>query len=142
MKYNLEIEISLPREKVFELFTSTENIYKWQPSLQSFDHISGNAGEVGAKSKMVHKMGKRTIEMVQTITENNFPHEFSAIYEAKGVWNEVKNYFIEKDNKTIWKTEHEFKCKGFVKVLSILSPKMFRKQSYKYMKDLKKYAEE
>ena len=27
---------------------------------------------------------------METITVKNFPDEFSAIYEAKGVWNEVK----------------------------------------------------
>ena len=66
MKYTLEIIINLPRKRVLELFNSTENLYKWQPGLVSFDHISGTAGEVGAKSKMLHKMGSREIEMIET----------------------------------------------------------------------------
>ena len=68
MKYNVEITINLPRTKVIELFDSTENLYKWQPGLMSFDHLSGTPGEVGAKSKLLYKMGCREIEMIETIT--------------------------------------------------------------------------
>lgn len=100
MKYTVEVDIQIPREKVIELFDSTENMYKWQPGLVSFEHESGTVGEVGAKSRLLYKMGKREIEMLETITVKNFPDEFSGTYEAKGVWNEVKNFFHEVDTDT------------------------------------------
>ena len=53
MKYTVEIEIDLPRERVIELFDSTENCFKWQKGLLSFDHLSGEPGQPGAKSKLV-----------------------------------------------------------------------------------------
>ena len=93
MKFSVEIIINLPRARVIELFDSTENLYKWQPGLVSLENESGMAGEVGAKSRLEYKMGKREIQMVETITVSNFPDEFSGIYEAKGVWNEVKKNF-------------------------------------------------
>ena len=42
--FTVEIDIDLPREKVLEQFDSTENLFKWQNGLQSFDHVSGEPG--------------------------------------------------------------------------------------------------
>ena len=97
MKYSNQVIINLPIKQVIELFDSEENLFKWQPELLSFEHLSGEKGEVGAKSRMKYKMGKREIDMVETITIKNFPKEFSGTYEAKGVWNEMRNYFEEID---------------------------------------------
>ena len=108
----------------------------------SFDHISGTAGEVGAKSKLLYKMGKREIEMVETITVKNLPDEFSGTYEAKGVWNEVKNYFHEIDeNTTKWVSENEFKCSGFMKIIAWLMPGNFKKETKKYLIYFKEFTE-
>ena len=52
MKYSNEVIINLPIKEVIELFDSEENLFKWQPELLSFEHLSGEKGEVGAKSKM------------------------------------------------------------------------------------------
>ena len=142
MKFTVEITINLSRDRVITLFDSTENLYKWQPGLISFEHESGTAGEVGAKSRLEYKMGKREVKMVETITVRNFPDEFSAIYEAKGVWNEVKNYFHEVDeNTTKWVGENEFRCNGFMKLFALLLPGSFKKETMKYLKYFKEFAE-
>lgn len=44
MKYELEITINLPRERVIELFDNPDNLKKWQEGLQSFSHRSGTPG--------------------------------------------------------------------------------------------------
>src|SRR5688572_20621412 len=68
MHYRLELEINAPRERVVELFLDPDNLQKWQPDLVSFEQIgSGAPREVGAKSKQVHRMGKREFEMIETI---------------------------------------------------------------------------
>ena len=143
MKYELEIEINLPRAKVIELFDSTENLKEWQPGLESFEHVSGTPGEVGAVSHLVFQMGKRRIEMTETITAKNLPNEFSGTYEAKGMWNLVENFFIEKDeNTTIYKTINTFDCKTLMlKIMAFIMPSAFKKQSYKYMEYFKEFAE-
>ena len=142
MKYSEEIIINLPRKRVLELFDSTENLYNWQPGLISFDHISGTAGEVGTKSKLHYKMGSREIEMIETITVKNLPDEFSGTYEAKGVWNEVKNFFHEVDeNTTKWVSENEFQCSGFMKIFAWLMPGNFKKETKKYLTLFKEFAE-
>ena len=143
MKYTLEIDIDLPREKVIELFDNTDNMFKWMEGLVGFEHLSGEAGQEGAQSRLKYKMGKREIEMIETITKRNLPDEFTGTYEAKGVWNEVANRFVEvSPEKTKWITDHEFRFTGFMKVIGFLMPGSFKKQSYKYLELFKKFAEE
>lgn len=143
MQYDLEITINLPRERVIELFDSVENLKEWQVGLQSFTHKSGTPGQEGAQSDIVYQMGKRRIEMVETITKHNLPDEFSGTYEAPGMWNLVENFFIaQDDNTTLWRTRNTFKCQTFMlKVMAFLMPGAFKKQSFKYMSDFKTFAE-
>lgn len=142
MKYSITTTIDLPRHKVIELFDNPDNLPKWQPELQSFDHFSGEPGKPGAKSKLKYKMGKREVEMIETITVRNLPEEFSGTYEAKGVLNIQKNYFKEVgENQTEWISETEFKLSGFMKVMAWFMPGAFKKQSQKYLDQFKAFAE-
>jgi carbon monoxide dehydrogenase subunit G len=142
MKYTLDIEINLPREKVIELFDNPDNHKHWQPGLISYEHLSGNAGQPGAKTRLIYKMGKREVEMIETVTVRNLPEEFSGTYEAKGVWNSMKNTFTETENgTTIYTAETEFKMKGFMKLMAAIMPGAFKKQTFKYMKLFKEFAE-
>lgn len=142
MKYTVETEINLPITRVVELFDDPENLKHWQPGLISFEPISGTPGQTGAKSKLKYKMGKREIEMIETITVRNLPQEFSGTYEAKGVFNIVKNYFRPvSDNKTKYINETEFQFSGFMKLIGFLMPGAFRKESEKYLRQFKEFAE-
>jgi hypothetical protein len=143
MNYSISIDLDLPRERVIELFDSTDNLYKWQRGLQSFEPLEGEPGQPGAKSKMVFQMGKRRIEMVETITKRELPDAFEGTYDAEGVHNVVKNRFVELGaDQTRWESEQEFQFKGFMKVIGFLMPGAFKKQSMVYAKDFKAFAED
>lgn len=142
MKYTVEIEINKPIDTVIELFDNPDNMGKWMEGLQSFEHLSGTPGEPGAKSRLKFKMGKREIEMIETVTVRNLPDEFSGTYEAAGVFNIVKNKFEKiSENKTKYFTENEFQFKGFMKIMAWIMPGAFKKQSMKYLKSFKQFAE-
>lgn len=142
MEYTTKIEINLPVSKVVELFDNPENMSKWQPELINFEHQIGEPGKSGAKSLLNYKMGKRKVEMIETITLNNLPDEFSATYEAKGVFNEISNRFSNIDeNKTKWISHNTFKFSGFMIIMGALMPGVFKKQSMKYMEQFKEFAE-
>lgn len=142
MKYTCEILIDLPREKVIELFDNPDNLGKWQPELQSFEHISGEPGEVGAKSRLLYKMGKRNVEMIETIHVRDLPDQFDGSYEANGVYNIVKNRFeVVDENTTRWITEQEFQFRGMMKLMAWLMPGAFKKQSMLYLRRFKEFAE-
>jgi carbon monoxide dehydrogenase subunit G len=142
MKYKVEVEINQPVNKVVELFDNPDNLKKWMEGLQSFETISGTPGQEGAKSKLHFKMGKREVDMIETITKRNLPKEFTGTYEAKGVFNIVKNSFIPTDeNNTKYISEQEFQFKGFMKLMGAVMPGAFKKQTLKYMNAFKEFAE-
>ncbi len=142
MKYRLEITVNLPRKRVVELFDNPDNLKEWQPGLKSFEPLSDNLYEEGAKTKLLYQMGKKEVAMIETIVLYNPPDRFSAIYEAKNVWNRCDNWFLEKDETTTqWLFESDFRCKGFVWALTLLCPWMFKKQSLDYMNQFKTFAE-
>ena len=142
MKYQNEVEIDLPIERVIELFDNPENLQYWQPGLQSFEHISGTPGQPGAKSRLKYLMGNRKIEMIETILKRNLPDEFSGTYEAKGVYNIVSNRFIPLGAyKTKIVAHNEFQLSGFMKLIGWLMPGTFKKQTQKYLEDFKAFAE-
>ena len=110
--------------------------------LISFENISGTPGQVGTKSRLKFKTGKREMEMIETITVRNLPHEFSGTYEAKGVYNIVKNKFVAlPNNKTLLTNEQEFQFSGFMKIIAFIMQGAFKKQSLKYMTAFKTFAE-
>ena len=43
--------------------------------------------------------------------------------------------------KTKWITENEFKFSGFIKIMGMLMPGAFKKESKKYLKQFKEFAE-
>lgn len=143
MTYSNEIEINLPRERVIALFDNPDNLKKWMPGLVSFEPVSGTPGQPGAVSKLKFQMGKRMMEMTETITVRNLPEEFSGTYEMKNVHNEVKNKFIETaPDRTKYITESTFNFSGIMKVFGFLMKGTFIKTSQGYLERFKKFAEE
>ena len=143
MKYTCEIKINKPLDKVIELFDNPDNMLKWMLDLQSFEHISGDPGQAGAKSKLRFKTGKREFEMTETVTVRNLPEEFSGTYEAPGGTNTVRNRFIAVNGKTTkWVSENEFHMTSFMmKLMAFFMPGAFKKQSMKYLQAFKEFAE-
>ena len=92
MKYEGKLTIGLPRQRVIDLFDDPDNLPKWQSGLQSFEHLSGEAGQPDAKYQFVYIENGSRIEMVETITQRNFSDEFSATYETKGVNNWIGTF--------------------------------------------------
>lgn len=143
MKYTITITINLPRTRVIELFDNEENLKEWQPGLVKTEHISGEPGKEGAQMRMWFKMGKREVEMLETIKLNQLPERIDTTYDANGVYNLQENYFIKlDDNTTQWKSVCEFKFSSFaMKVMGWLMPGAFKKQSRKFMDLFKEFAE-
>ncbi|MGM0635442.1 MAG: SRPBCC family protein [Bacteroidota bacterium] len=143
MKFKQEVIINQPIAKVIELFDDPDKMGDWMEGLQGFERISGTSGQQGAKSKLKFKMGKREIEMIETITTRNLPDEFSAMYEAKGVVNYISNQFVPiSEMQTQYVAINEFQFKGIMKLVAFLMPGAFKKQSLKYMNDFKNFAEQ
>ena len=142
MRYETEVLINLPRERVIELFDSFENLKKWQEGLISFEHISGEPGQPGAKTRLLYDMGRRRMEMIETIIERNLPEEFSGTYDASGVHNIVRNYFYDEGEQTRWALDSEFQFRSFMRIMSLFIPNSkFHEQTRSSMEAFKRFAE-
>ena len=143
MHYTNETTIHAPLDKVVALFDNPDNLEKWQPGFQGMEHISGTPGEPGAQSRLVYQMGKRRIEMIETLLENNLPESFKAAYDAKGVHNIVQVQFVPIDSTTTrYLSENTFEMKNLsMKIFGWLMPGAFKKQSQQYLDLFKAFAE-
>ncbi len=143
MLYTTEIIVKVPLDVFVKKMNNIDNLKHWQKGLQSTEHISGNPGDLGSKIKLNYKFDKRKMEIIETITKSDFPNEFHATYTTKGMNNVQKNYFSEtSDGHTKWTSVNEFTPLSFsMRVMLFLMPSAFKKQSIKYMRDFKNFAE-
>lgn len=142
MKYTNEIVVDLSRDEFIQKMDDPENMKHWQRGLLGYEPLSQNPGQEGSRMCLSYKMGKREMEMVETIIKRNLPEEMHTTYDIKGVHNIQKNYFREENGKTRWISESEFQFSGLgMKLMGFLMPGTFKKQSLKYMEDFKTFAE-
>ena len=142
MKFRTSITVDLPRERMIQLFDNAATMKEWQPTLVSFEPISGTPGQPGSKSRLTYRNGKRAFELIETVTKRDLPREFTGTYEGKGVWNEVRNTFEEAGpSQTLWHSDCEFRMTGFLKVMAFLMPGAFKKESFKIQERFKVWAE-
>ena len=142
MKYTNEVIIKAPREKVVALFDNPDNMKEWQAGFLSMELMEGQAGEIGAKHKLRYKMGKREIQMVETVTKRDLPNTFSVTYATPKVLNVIDSHFEDLGNGTTkYLTDNEFQLSGSMKIFGWIMPGAFKKQTQKYMDDFRDFVE-
>ncbi len=142
MRYICEVTINRTRDEVLDLFDDTNNLYKWQKTLKKVEIIEGNKYENGLRSRFTYDNKGKDMVMIEIVEKFDYPDQMIAIYEAPNVWNRCVNDLIEKGNKTIWRIDSEFKCKGFMRVVTLIGKKMFINQTMKDLNNFKRFAEE
>lgn len=144
MRYQIEMDIAAPRERVLALFLDPDNLPKWQPSLMRYERVGdGEAGAVGTQSNQLHRMGGRELEMLETITVSRYPDAFAATYEAGDVWNLIENQFVDTgDGRTAWTLTSDFRSTSLMmKLMMFFCPGMFKKQTHQFMTYFKDFVE-
>lgn len=142
MRYTTEILINLPRSRVIELFDSSENLSRWQPGLLSLTHLEGTPGAVGARSELVYEGRKGDLVMTETIRKKQLPEQFHMSYKSRGVYNEVENWFTEKEpGLTLWRTENYFRFGGVMMLMVPFMKKAFIHNTMLNMDRFKIFAE-
>lgn len=142
MKYSTEIVVDVPREEFIKKMDDPDNMKHWQQGLIGYEQLSANPGQEGSRMSLSYEMGKRKMDLVETIIKKNLPEEMHMTYDTKGVHNIQKNHFREEDGSTRWISETEFQFSGLgMKLMGLLMPGAFKKQSLKYMQDFKAFAE-
>jgi hypothetical protein len=154
MRYTVSIEIALPRERVAQMLASPEHLPKWLHGLVLHEPLSGVHGQVGTTSRVVMRTGRQQIEFTETITRrepvdlHGIPSETIVHFEreivGKGVWSAARDRLIEAGPETtLWESESEYRFSGLLmRLVGLLMPAAFRKQSQQHMQDFKTFAEQ
>ena len=141
--YTVSVDIDLPRDRVIELFDDPDNLFKWQPGLKSFEHLSGEPGRPGAKSKLVYQQGPKRFELIETILTRNLPDEFHGSYEWPGGENTLHNRFKELGPlRTRWESTCTYRFERLsMKLMGLLFAKKFRAQNQAWLQNFKEFCE-
>jgi len=154
MKYTVSIEIALPREKVVQLLADPAQMPKWLRGLVLHEPLSGEHGQVGTKSRVVMQTGQRKFEGTETITrlepadlgeiQNASVVHFDREIVGEGMWSAARERLTEAGPETtLWESENEYRFSGFLmKLVGLVMPGAFRKQSLQHMQDFKAFAEQ
>ncbi|WP_272023291.1 SRPBCC family protein [Olleya namhaensis] len=143
MKYTTQIIINKPLYECLDLLEDHNSKKHWQDGFESFEHVSGDLGKVGSKMRLNYVFGKRKISLTQTIAQKELGKTFHVNYDMDGMHNIQENYFEALDsNTTKWVSNNEFAPTRFrTRMMLLLMPKAFKKQSKKYLVDFKHFAE-
>ena len=153
MKYTVSIEIAMPREEVAQLLADPANLPKWLRGMVLHEPLSGVHGQVGTKSRVVMQMGQQKFEATETITRRepadlgNIPKGSVVHFEreivTEGMWNVARERLTEAGpDTTLWVSENEYRFSGLLmRLVGLLMPGTFRKQSLQHMQDFKEFAE-
>lgn len=124
MKVQTSITINADRETVWREFDNPDNMPKWQPSLKSFTHKSGTAGEPGAVAELVYDENGRELVMRETMTEKRKPDFMAGNYETDWGKAIIVNHFEALgDNSTQWIVYANHQFKGMMKLMAIFIKK-------------------
>ncbi|MEV4416825.1 SRPBCC family protein [Catellatospora sp. NPDC049609] len=154
MKYTVSIEIALPRERVAQLLADPAQLPKWLRGLVVHEPLHGEHGQVGTKSRVVLQMGQQKIEGTEIVTRREpadlhaIPRESVVHFErelvTEGMWSAARERLTDVGPEmTLWESENEYRFSGLMmRLVGLLMPGAFRKQSLKHMQDFKAFAEQ
>ncbi|MFE9045650.1 SRPBCC family protein [Streptomyces sp. NPDC007818] len=153
MKYTVSTEIALPREEVVRLLADPAQLPKWLRGLVVHEPLSGEHGQLGTRSRVVFRTGKQEMECIETITRRE-PADlrevpgtsvvhFDREIVGEGMWSAVRDRLTEiRPGTTLWESENEYRFSGFfMRLVGLVMPGAFRKQSRQHMRDFKAFAE-
>lgn len=154
MRYQVELEIDAPRERVVQLLADPEHLSKWLRGLVSHEPLNGLHGHVGTKSRVVLRMNNQEIECIETVTRREpvdlqaIPKESVVYFDreivSKGMSSVQRDRLTEAGpTTTLWVSESEFRFTGLLmRLVGLFMPGAFRKQSLLHMRDFKAFVEQ
>ncbi|MES2619571.1 MAG: SRPBCC family protein [Bacteroidota bacterium] len=142
MKFSSQIEINAPIVRVVDLFIDPEQMKKWLKELESFEPIHGPTRHIGSKSLLKLMVDEKKMEITETITVRNLPHQLCGEYVTKDVDYIAENRFEDLGNNiTKYTVNLEFKFRGIMGFLGDTMKRSFIKKSQEQLIDFKMFIE-
>jgi polyketide cyclase/dehydrase/lipid transport protein len=140
MKFRLELSINKSRAEVWSAFDNPENMKTWQPSLLTFEPVSGTLGQPGAVSKLTYKENEREFSLLEKVTVRDEQSRLDGSYENEFADNTISNIFIEEgQDTTLWVMETEYRFKTLL--MRMLGPLMKKNFVARTEKDMERFKE-
>ncbi len=137
MKIRSEVIIDAEPKAVWRIFDNPDNMEKWQPTLKSFNPISGERGQPGAISELIYEENGREFRMIEHVTERREPHFMAGTYASDWGKAIVVNQFEDLgDGRTRWIAWWNHTSRGFMR---LLSPFMKRSMAKRLDSDLHRF---
>jgi carbon monoxide dehydrogenase subunit G len=153
MKYRNSIEIAQPRDRVAAVLADPAHLPNWLRGMVLHEPIRGEHGQVGTTSRVVLQSGKQTFEIIETITRRE-PADLTEIprgavvhFEREsvggGMQGVVRDRLTEVNPETtLWVSDSEYRFDGLImRMIGLVMPGTFRKQSQQHMEDFKAFVE-
>lgn len=130
IRIRLDLIIECPREQVWAAFDDPANMTKWQPTLESFEHVSGQPGQPGAVSRLVCQQSGRAVEMSERATDRRQSESLAGGYEAAGTVDTIECLFeLLEAGRTRWRMKSKFSFRGLFKLLAPLMKGSLRRRT-------------
>ena len=136
-----------------QLLADPAHLPMWLRGLVLHEPLNGAHGQVGTRSRVVLQMGQQKIEATETITRrepadlHGIPKDSVVHFEreivSQGMWSAARERLTETGPETtLWTSENEYRFSGLLmRLVGLLMPGSFRKQSLQHMQDFKAFAE-
>jgi len=142
MKMKYEQIIQASREFVWSIFSNSGNLTRWQPTLRSFTHKSGQPGRPGAVSELVYDENGRKVVVTETVTERRQPVFMARTYDNDRARTLIVHHFEAIDeNKTRFVSYTNMRFKGITKVMSLFVAKSIRARAEADLNRFKLFVE-
>ena len=144
MKFQCTVDINAPIGLVVDRLQNMDNLKEWQDGFVGWEHVNGVPGEVGSQTNLRYKMGKREMDLLETIQVNDLPREYTALYEHKDMSNTMSIRLEELENGvTRYISDFDYiQFNGFIpRLIARFFPSVFRKPTQKWLNQFKAFVE-
>ena len=119
MHIQFSVLLDVSRDRAWRAFDNPQNLRRWQPSLVSFEPLTGTPGQPGATARLVYRESGHQIELIETVSTRREPEEFHGAYESSHGRNTLLNRFVELSaDRSRWDLEAQFQFKGAAKLMA------------------------
>jgi len=145
MRFTGSVDVDRPLQEVVDLFADLDNRIHYQDGFESWELVSGTAGEDGAVYKLHYNNRGRPMELTETVVANRLPDSYEAFYEHSHMDNTLTTRFTAIDeHRTRYEIDGEYTAfRGFMpNLISRVMPGMFTKPSQRWLDNFKAFAEQ
>ncbi|WP_025741501.1 SRPBCC family protein [Aquimarina pacifica] len=143
MKYTTRVIINQPLELVTKEYKSRKNMKHWQKGFVSVEPLVIEEEKTGTTVKLIYRIGKKEIEVTETIILMDLPESIHRTFDSKNIYNIQENNFEKLPNgSTKWTSTNEFRFSGSLKFMKPFLYAAFKNKSYMQMQNFKVFIED